>query len=85
MGGDIVNEDILQGKWSKLKYVYGIIYMYGVRSCNVGIPINVISERFGHANPSITHNIYAHLLSGMGRNAAERFEELLVTLSVTHP
>lgn len=39
-----------------------------------GVPINVISGRVGHANPSITHNVYAHLLPGMGRDAAERFE-----------
>lgn len=44
-----------------------------------GVPINVISERVGHASPSITHDIYAHLLPGMGRDAADRFEELSVT------
>ncbi len=43
-----------------------------------GVPINVISSRVGHANPSITHNIYAHLLPGMGRDAAERFEGFFV-------
>jgi integrase len=46
-----------------------------------GVPINVISERVGHANPSITHNVYSHLLPGMGRDAAERFEQLNVTSS----
>ena len=42
-----------------------------------GVPINVISNRVGHANPSITHNIYAHLLPGMGKDAADRFERLI--------
>ena len=46
-----------------------------------GVPINVISERVGHASPSITHNVYSHLLPGMGRDAAERFEQLIVTSS----
>ena len=43
-----------------------------------GLPINVISARVGHANPSITHNIYAHLLPGMNRMAADAFEKLVI-------
>ncbi|MHB1132867.1 MAG: site-specific integrase [Chloroflexota bacterium] len=42
-----------------------------------GIPINTISARVGHANPSITHNIFAHLLPGMNRMAADAFETLV--------
>lgn len=59
------------------------VTFHGLRHTHVsllikaGVPINVISERVGHANPSITHDIYAHLLPGMGRDAAERFERLL--------
>jgi integrase len=42
-----------------------------------GVPINTISARLGHSAPSITHDIYAHLLPGMGRNAMDLFERML--------
>ncbi|MDX6499904.1 MAG: integrase [Blastocatellia bacterium] len=42
-----------------------------------GENIKVVSERLGHANVSITLEIYAHVLPGMQRDAANRMEELL--------
>jgi len=42
-----------------------------------GENIKVVSERLGHANISITLEIYAHVLPGMQRDAANRMEELL--------
>ena len=41
------------------------------------VPINVISARIGHSKPSITHDVYSHLLPGMSREAVERFEGIL--------
>lgn len=63
------------------------VTFHGLRHTHVsmliraGVPINVISERIGHASPSITHNYYVHLLPGMDTEAAEQFERLLVTFS----
>jgi site-specific recombinase XerD len=42
-----------------------------------GENIKVVSERLGHANVSITLEIYAHVLPGMQCDAANRMEELL--------
>jgi integrase len=42
-----------------------------------GENIKVVSERLGHANVSITLEIYAHVLPGMQRDAANRMEEIL--------
>ena len=42
-----------------------------------GIDVKVISQSLGHANTGITLDTYAHLLPGMGKAAAERFERLL--------
>ena len=42
-----------------------------------GVPINTISARVGHSTPSIIHDIYAHLLPGMGRHAVDLFEKLI--------
>jgi hypothetical protein len=36
------------------------------------VPVEVVQERLGHANPSITMNIYAHALPGMQVHAAEQ-------------
>lgn len=42
-----------------------------------GVSVKAISQSMGHANIGITLDIYAHLLPGMGRAAAERFDRLL--------
>ncbi|WP_239642928.1 tyrosine-type recombinase/integrase [Nocardiopsis alkaliphila] len=41
-----------------------------------GVPVKVVQERLGHANPSITMNIYAHVLPGMQARAAEQVASL---------
>jgi integrase len=41
-----------------------------------GVPVKVVQERLGHANPSITMNIYAHALPGMQAEAAEKVAAL---------
>lgn len=56
------------------------VTFHGLRHTHVsmlikaGAPINTISARVGHSTPSITHDIYAHLLPGMGRYAVDLFE-----------
>jgi integrase len=40
-----------------------------------GVPVRTVSQRLGHANPSITLNVYAHLMSGDDERAAQVVEE----------
>ena len=60
------------------------VTFHGLRHTHVsmlikaGVPINTISVRVGHSTPSITQDIYAHLLPGMGRNAVDLFERMLL-------
>lgn len=42
-----------------------------------GVPVKVVSERLGHANPMITLSTYAHVMPGMQRQAADTFAALL--------
>jgi integrase len=42
-----------------------------------GVPVKGVSERLGHASPTITLTVYAHVHPGMGREAADRFAALL--------
>jgi integrase len=39
--------------------------------------VKVVSERLGHASPTITLTAYQHVHPGMGREAADRFAVLL--------
>jgi integrase len=40
-------------------------------------PVHVVSQRLGHASPVITMTVYAHVLPGSQREAAERFAALI--------
>jgi integrase len=42
-----------------------------------GEPVKVVSERLGHASATITLTVYQHVHPGMGRQAADRYAELL--------
>ena len=44
-----------------------------------GVPIKVVSERLGHANPGFTMHTDQHLLPGMGAAAASQFAALIDT------
>jgi integrase len=45
-----------------------------------GVPIKVVSERFGHSTPGFTMASYQHVLPGMQAEAAKTFAELLALL-----
>lgn len=51
---------------------------------NHGVPVIVVSRRLGHAKPSITLDVYGHLLSGMQNEAAELIDELITPIEL-HP
>ena len=42
-----------------------------------GVPVKVVSERLGHASPTITLTVYAHVMPGNQRDAADLFAELI--------
>ncbi len=42
-----------------------------------GIHPKIVSERLGHANIGITLDTYSHVLPGLQKAAAERFDEML--------
>jgi integrase len=41
------------------------------------VPVHVVSQRLGHANPTVTLTVYAHVLSGSQRDAADVFASLI--------
>jgi len=40
-------------------------------------PIHVVSQRLGHASPVVTMTVYAHVLPGSQREAADLFARLI--------
>ncbi|MCW2881182.1 MAG: Integrase [Sphaerisporangium sp.] len=42
-----------------------------------GVPVKVVSERLGHASPTATLTVYAHVMPGNQRDAAEQFASLV--------
>ena len=42
-----------------------------------GVPVKVVSERLGHANPAFTITVYQHIIPGMQADAATVFSNLV--------
>jgi integrase len=51
---------------------------------NHGIPVIIVSRRLGHAKPSITLDIYGHLVPSMQNEAAELMDDLVMPIML-HP
>ena len=49
---------------------------------NHGIPVIVVSRRLGHARPSITLDVYGHLIPNMDGVAAQKIEELVLPIEI---
>jgi integrase len=41
------------------------------------VPVKVVSERLGHANPAFTITVYQHAMPGMQADAASVFSDLV--------
>jgi integrase len=49
---------------------------------NNGVPVLVVSKRLGHAKPSITSDVYGHLISNMQEHAAEVMDQFITPLEI---
>jgi site-specific recombinase XerC len=49
---------------------------------NHGIPVIVVSRRLGHARPSITLDVYGHLIPRMDEDAAQKMDELVTPVEL---
>ena len=49
---------------------HGLRHTHITHLLRSGVPVHVVSARAGHATPSITLNIYAHMLPGQQEGAA---------------
>jgi integrase len=42
-----------------------------------GVPVHVVAQRLGHASPTLTLSVYAHVMPGNQRDAADLFARLV--------
>jgi integrase len=49
---------------------------------NHGVPLIVVSRRLGHARPSITLDLYGHLIPAVGAQAAEKIDQLVAPMEL---
>jgi integrase len=61
---------------AKLPHVtfHGLRHTHITHLLRSSVPVHVVSARAGHANPTVTLNIYAHLLPGQQEGAAAVFD-----------
>lgn len=53
---------------------------------NYGISILIVSRRLGHSKPSITLDVYGHLIPSEQEEAAELMDEVLAPIDMqNHP
>jgi integrase len=50
--------------------LHDVRHTYATVALQAGVPVKVISERLGHASVAVTLRIYAHVMPGMDRDAA---------------
>ncbi len=64
----------VRAKHAKLPHVrvHDLRHTYATLALEAGVHPKIVSERLGHANISITLNLYSHVSEGMHRDAADR-------------
>lgn len=59
--------------------LHDVRHTHGTLLIKEGVPVKVVSERLGHANPAFTIDTYQHVLPGMQAQAASTFENLITS------
>ena len=57
--------------------LHGLRHTHATLMLQAGVPVKVVSERLGHADPAFTLRIYQHVLSGMQAQAAAAFADFV--------
>jgi integrase len=57
-------------------------HSYASALLNAGVPIQEVSKLLGHADPSITLRIYAHVLPESEKGTAKKLDEIFATIAL---
>jgi Phage integrase family len=58
--------------------LHDVRHTYATVALQAGVPVKVVSERLGHASIAVTLKIYAHVLPGMDRDAANAVASVIL-------
>jgi integrase len=61
--------------------LHDLRHLHATYLLRAGVPVHVVSERLGHADPAITLRVYAHVLEGQAQSAADVFAQVLASLA----
>lgn len=56
---------------------HGLRHSHATVLLKAAVPVRVVAERLGHADPAMTLRVYQHVLPGMQRDAAARAAEIV--------
>ena len=71
---------MVDGAGIKRTSFHGLRHLHVTRLLNDGVPIHAVSARAGHVRPSITLDLYAHLLGEEDERAAKHTDGMLKRL-----
>lgn len=74
--GQAFNAVVERAKIARIS-LHGLRHTHASLMAKAGAGLKVISQRLGHSTTSITGDLYSHVLPGMDREAADRFDSLL--------
>ncbi len=85
VGTPVLDSNLRRGfrnttKWAELPKIrfHDLRHTAASFMLNNGIPLLVVSKRLGHSKPSITLDVYGHLLPSKQQDAADLMDEILV-------
>ena len=84
--GEIIHPDTLSDAFTdkiagtKLKAItfHGLRHTHITLLLKSRVPVHVVSARAGHSEPSVTLDMYSHLLGGEDNDAAKQAEAILL-------
>lgn len=84
--GELINPDRLSQifdrlvRLSKIRRIkfHGLRHTHATLLLAAGVPVKVVSERLGHADPAFTMRVYQHVTTAMQEEAARRFADAVL-------
>ncbi len=58
--------------------LHDLRHLHATLLLKAGVPVHVVANRLGHADPAITLRVYAHVLDDQASQAATVFEQALL-------
>jgi integrase len=74
--GSRYSRDSCPGLWEGIRF-HDLRHTHASELLSAGTPVKTVSKRLGHANATVTMNVYAHLMSGDDERVAKLVQKTL--------